>query len=282
MSSRISLANAGKIGTDENFPVASWLISSEFRKHILIFYDCVRVADDIADSPALSSKEKFTLLKSIDDVLQGEGKLDDVTKFANAHVISAKETGVSVKHARHLLQAFIMDVTKKRYQNWSELINYCLYSAAPVGRYLVDLHHCPSKCKQAIDGLCIALQLLNHLQDCKQDYVNIDRVYIPEDMLKKQGIGVTALNGEHACEDLKKVFHALLDRIDRLIKQARTGVNNITPFRLRLETEVIIAIAEKLSNKLRRNDPIAGRVKLTKMQRLLCIFKGVWRGVIAG
>ncbi len=63
-----------------------------------------------------------------------------MTEAAWNHRESAEETGISILHAQHLLQAFMMDVTKSRYRNWSELINYCLYSAAPVGRYLVDLH----------------------------------------------------------------------------------------------------------------------------------------------
>jgi hypothetical protein len=49
-----------------------------------------------------------------------------------------------------------------------------------------------------------------------------------------------------------------------------------------METAVIIAIAEKLSKKLRRNDPIAGRVELSKMQKVLCALNGMWRGLVTG
>lgn len=278
----MSLEAPTKTKNDENFPVASWLIPAALREHVHIFYLCVRAADDVADSPDLSEEEKSTLLNRMDAALQGNGPIDDITQHAANHVHSAQQTGVSVEHARDLLQAFKMDVTKSRYRNWSALINYCLYSAAPVGRYLVDLHGCDDSPKKATDALCIALQILNHLQDCKDDYLEIDRVYIPEDMLRAENIDVTALNADRASPELRAVLDAVLDRTDELLHLARTGPRQISHRGLRLETAVIIAIAEKLSKKLRHNDPIAGRVELSKLQKAACALKGILRGVVTG
>ncbi|NKB22174.1 MAG: squalene synthase HpnC [Alphaproteobacteria bacterium] len=280
MTANTSLETPTKTSNDENFPVASWLIPAELREHVHIFYLCVRAGDDVADSPDLEPEEKSALLKRMDDALQGNGTVDEVTQNASNHALSAAETDVTTQHARHLLQAFTMDVTKKRYRNWSELVNYCLYSAAPVGRYLVDLHGCDDRPKKATDALCIALQILNHLQDCKDDYLEIDRVYIPEDMLRAQKIDVTALKADCASAELRAVLDAVLDRTDELLQHARTGPKQISHRGLRLETAVIVAIAEKLSKKLRRNDPIAGRVELTKIQKASCALKGLWRGMV--
>jgi len=282
LTPNMSLATPTKTSNDENFSVASWLIPAALREHVHTFYLCVRAADDIADSPDIPADEKSTLLKRMDDALQGNGTIDPITQHAAKHALSAAATGVTVDHARHLLQAFTVDVTKQRYRNWSALVNYCLYSAAPVGRYLVDLHGCDHKPKKATDALCIALQILNHLQDCKDDYLEIDRVYIPEDMLRAQNIDVTVLKADHASVELRAVLDAVLDRTDELLKHARTGPKQISHRGLRLETAVIIAIAEKLSKKLRHNDPIAGRVELSKMQKALCALKGIWRGLFAG
>jgi farnesyl-diphosphate farnesyltransferase len=282
LTSNMSLEAPTKTKNDENFPVASWLIPAALREHVHIFYLCVRAADDVADSPDLSEEEKSTLLNRMDAALQGNGPIDDITQHAANHVHSAQQTGVSVEHARDLLQAFKMDVTKSRYRNWSALINYCLYSAAPVGRYLVDLHGCDDSPKKATDALCIALQILNHLQDCKDDYLEIDRVYIPEDMLRAENIDVTALNADRASPELRAVLDAVLDRTDELLHLARTGPRQISHRGLRLETAVIIAIAEKLSKKLRHNDPIAGRVELSKLQKAACALKGILRGVVTG
>ena len=82
-----------------------------------------------------------------------------------------------------------MDVTKLRYRNWTELIEYCRYSAMPVGRFVLDVHSEPRETWKANDALCAALQINNHIQDCGQDYRNLDRVYIPQDELGPQAQG---------------------------------------------------------------------------------------------
>jgi squalene synthase HpnC len=268
-----------KTVNDENFPVASRRIPARLRPHVHAFYLCVRAADDVADSPDLPAEEKTALLAAMDEALQGTRPRDALTEAACDHCASALETGITIEHARHLLQAFQMDVRKQRYRNWSELINYCLYSAAPVGRYLLDLHGEDDTPKKKTDALCIALQILNHLQDCKEDYLDIDRVYIPEDMLRKNGITVEALNASQSSPALRATLNTVLDRTDELILQARGGPALIKERGLRLETEVIIAIAERLSAKLRRQDPVAIRVELSKPEKLLAVVTGIWRGV---
>lgn len=268
-----------KTVNDENFPVASRLIPARLRPHVHAFYLCVRAADDVADSADLPPEEKTALLNAMDEALQGLRPPDSLTGAACDHRDSALETGVTIEHARHLLQAFQMDVRKPRYRNWSELINYCLYSAAPVGRYLVDLHGEDDTPKKKTDALCIALQILNHLQDCKEDYLEIDRVYIPEDMLRKNGTNVDALNASQSSPELRATLNAVLDRTDELILQARGGPALIKDRGLRLETAVIIAIAERLSGKLRRQDPVAIRVELSKVEKLFSVITGIWRGL---
>ena len=80
-----------------------------------------------------------------------------------------------------------MDVTKLRYRNWDELIDYCSLSAMPVGRFVLDVHGEPRSTWPANDALCAALQINNHIQDCGADYRNLDRVYVPLDALAAAG-----------------------------------------------------------------------------------------------
>src|SRR5208337_1584266 len=100
---------------------------------------------------------------------------------------------LSPRHALDLLRAFRMDAVNQRYANWSELMGYCAYSAAPVGRFVLDVHGESEATWAASDALCCALQIINHLQDCAADYRNLDRVYIPKDALASAGVGVEAL-----------------------------------------------------------------------------------------
>ena len=255
---------SNKTQKDENFPVASWLIRPSIRKHIKMFYLCVRAADDVADNIELGPTEKENILKKIDSALTGNQKAGKRLQYAIQHRKSAEETGVSIEYARHLIQAFTMDITKLRYRNWSELLNYCRFSAAPVGRYLLEIHRCSAESRNSTDALCIALQILNHLQDAKADYLNLNRVYIPETIFKEHNARIEDLGEKAAHKSLREVLNSVLDRVDELILIASNAPKEISHFGLRLETAIIVSIAKKLSVKLKQQDQISKRDELTK------------------
>ena len=94
------------------------------------------------------------------------------------------ERNLSPQHAQDLLRAFRQDVTKLRYKDWDELIDYCRYSAMPVGRFVLDVHGESRATWPASDNVCAVLQIINHIQDCVKDHRNLDRVYIPLDALQ--------------------------------------------------------------------------------------------------
>ena len=107
------------------------------------------------------------------------------------------ERNLSPQHAQDLLKAFRQDVTKHRYADWDELIDYCRYSAMPVGRFVLDVHGESRSTWPASDNVCAVLQIINHLQDCVKDYRALDRVYIPLDALdgggrQRRGAGCAA------------------------------------------------------------------------------------------
>ena len=101
--------------------------------------------------------------------------------------------GLDLVHAHDLLDAFVQDVTQRRYETWEALIGYCRLSAMPVGRFVLDVHGEDRAVWPLSDALCAALQVINHLQDCAKDYAAIDRVYLPTANLEAAGIGVEAL-----------------------------------------------------------------------------------------
>ncbi len=171
---------SGKGHKDENFPVASRLIHPRHRGAILAFYEFVRVADDIADHASLPEREKLDMLDRLEAGLVGRS---DEQREAVALRTVLRERNLTPRHAQDLLTAFRMDVTKLRYRDWDDLMGYCSYSAMPVGRYVLDVHGEDRSTWPANDALCAALQVINHLQDCKKDYQALNRVYVPEDAL---------------------------------------------------------------------------------------------------
>ncbi|MCY4098875.1 MAG: squalene/phytoene synthase family protein, partial [Rhodospirillales bacterium] len=156
---------------------------------------------------------------------------------------------------------------------------YCNRSAAPVGRYLVDLHHESSSTYPASDALCNALQVINHLQDCGDDYRNLNRVYIPQDWMTAANVDVSALADRRATEALRGVLDRCLDATDQLLVLAARLPSQLRDVRFAMETATIVAIARKLSLELRKRDPLAERVVLTKTQFVGCGVLGVSHAV---
>src|SRR5436190_2994005 len=139
------------------------------------------------------------------------------------------------RHAQDLLTAFRMDVTKLRYRDWDDLMNYCTYSAMPVGRYVLDVHGEDRSIWPANDALCAALQIINHLQDCGDDYRNLDRVYVPLDALAASGSDVADLGREQSSPALRQCLRSLAIRTGGLLDKSAPFAASINDFRLALE-----------------------------------------------
>src|SRR6202022_1403017 len=224
---------SGKWRNSENFPVGSFLIRRDLRPHVHAFYRFARNADDIADNPALSAEEKIRRLDRMAAILDGASV--QASPAAAAMRESLIETGTTAQHCHDVLHAFRLDAVKLRYRDWDDLMAYCRYSASPVGRQLLDLHGESQDTWPASDALCSALQVLNHLQDCADDYRRLDRVYLPISDLAADG----ALAAPASCPGLRRVIDGMLDRTDALIEIARGLPAQVTSFGLRRESAVI-------------------------------------------
>ncbi len=270
---------SGKSTADENFPVGSWLLPTRLRPHIATFYAFARAIDDIADNPNLAPTDKITRLDGFAKAVSGEDTNDPA--FHKAHELrrSLTETGVVDRHSVDLTIAFKQDATKLRYDDWGDLMSYCDLSAAPVGRYLVDLHGESSAAYPASDALCRSLQVLNHLQDCSDDYRALNRVYLPQDWMVATGAGVDALGESESTAALRQVLDLCLDGIDKLLELADDLPGMLRNIRFAMEAAAIVTIARKLSAKLRRCDPLSERVVLTKVQYMACCVRGVGWGL---
>ncbi len=271
----------GRTHRRENFPVASRLLGERVRPHVMAFYGFARAADEIADDPRIDPDDKLASLETLDRIVTGEDERADGTALQAARGLRASldETGVNSLHARHLLQAFQKDAVTRRYPTWGHLLAYCRYSAVPVGRYLLELHgETNARAVRASDALCIALQVINHLQDCRVDYETLDRVYVPGDWLAEAGLDVSALGAERASVELRRVFDRMLERTERMILEARPLVGTVGNRRLRLESAVVLVLAGKLARKLRRIDPLSDRAHLTPLEKVLAAGHGLMMG----
>lgn len=175
----------------ENFPVASWLLPRELCRPIAVIYAFARTADDFADEGHYNEAQRLSLLHDYGEKLnlleRGETQEDPVF-IALADVITRHQLPLSLFH--DLLSAFAQDVTKRRYANFSELLDYCRRSANPVGRLLLHLSgNASEENMQLSDKICSALQLINFYQDLAQDFNENERIYLPEEEMRRYGVG---------------------------------------------------------------------------------------------
>ena len=268
----------GKGPLDENFPVGSFLLHKSIRPHVAAFYNLARATDDIADNGGLLPEEKLERLDQFEKALHGEIINDPALQKSYAVAVSCAETGVPVRHSTDLIKAFKQDAVKNLYDDWDDLIRYCNLSAAPVGRFLLDLHGEDRGKYPSSDALCNVLQVLNHLQDLRNDYRALNRVYLPANWMVEQGVTGKDLDADMASAGVRAVIDRCLDECEKLMVDARRLTSDLTNRRLRMEAAVILRLADRLIVLLRNEDPLAGRVKLSKFDFIRCSFGGTASG----
>ncbi len=266
---------SGKNEAYENFPIGSVLLSARVRPHVAVFYAFARAIDDIADSPDISPDDKITRLQGFEEVLLGRRAEAEGSAKAARMRDSLAATDITADHCVDLIAAFKQDAVKLRYDDWDDLMGYCRLSAAPVGRYLLDLHGGARDGYGPSDALCKALQVINHLQDCKDDYLQLDRVYLPQNWMRTVGASVDDLAGFSAPPGLREVIDRCLQGTEALMTEARRLPAGLYDKRLAMESATIVEIADRLIGLLARRDPLPQRVELSKPGYLWCIAQGV-------
>ena len=248
---------SGKGHRDENFPVASVLLKPEHRAPIMAFYRFARLADDIADHETLPPAEKLAQLGRMRAGLDGApGGTDEAV--ALRAVMAARS--LDPVHAHDLITAFERDCTINRYADWDGLIDYCRYSAMPVGRYVLDVHGEDRATWPASDALCAALQVINHLQDCGKDYRTINRVYIPTATLAATAAQIEDIGADRATPALRAAIVSLVAPTRVLLDRSAGFSAMITDRRLAAEVAIIHRLAVSLCGRLEARDPLSERV----------------------
>ena len=259
--------STGKGEKDENFPVGSLLFPRHLRADVSVYYDFARACDDISDSEFLTPEQKIARLDAMQEVLFGTREAPSSRADAQSAVRLREQFRVShlpLSVATDLLIAFRQDATKLRYQTRDELADYCKNSANPVGRFLLLLHRENAQTLPASDALCTSLQVLNHLQDCAKDLESLDRCYLPQDMMEACGATLEDLRKARSSPALQKVFDQLLDWIDDLNAIALTLPGMVRNRRMRMYCAAVVCLACLLTERLRKGDPVATRVALTR------------------
>ena len=164
------------LGHYENFPVVSWLLPRELRPHIFALYAYCRGVDDLGDK---SEGDRLALLDDWEAELRRcyDGSPSDARFVALADTI--RRFDIPPEPFLRLIEANRRDQRTNRYQTFDELLDYCTYSANPVGRLVLYVFgYRDEERARLADSTCTALQLANFWQDVRRD-LKMGRVYIP-------------------------------------------------------------------------------------------------------
>lgn len=257
----------------ENFPVASRLLPGSIRPAVAVLYTFARTADDIADEGELTNEERLEQLdelqNQLDSILFGRPSGNPVFN-ALGDVIERYR----IPHGllNDLLDAFRQDVTKTRYANVEELLDYCRRSANPVGRAMLCLvgESSPQQLEQS-DAICTALQLINFLQDLSQDYHEMGRIYLPQDEMAKFDVDERLIAQDESNENLKKLIDFQLERIEGLLVKGAPLGRSLSG-RFGLEIRAIIAGAHKVVEKLHKQSNCFARPRLSRWEKIVLIW----------
>src|SRR5204863_8927092 len=100
---------------------------------------------------------------------------------------TVEKFGIPRQPFADLVRAFVQDQTVTRYQDWAGIVDYCVYSANPVGRLVLYLcGYADAERQRLSDATCTGLQLANFWQDVTVDLLK-NRVYIPLDLMERHG-----------------------------------------------------------------------------------------------
>ena len=274
----LGYSNAIKFAKDhyENFPVVSFLVPSELRKHVAIIYWFARSADDFADEGKLTVEERLSKLNKFENRLTEllKGNFNNNFEYALYSTIISKK--LSQDQFYKLLAAFKQDVTKNRYASFEELLNYCGNSANPVGRLILELNNIlDEKAFSYSDKICTALQLTNFWQDSEIDY-NKERIYYPSEEFEKFNVTEKMFELKENNLNLKELVRYNVERTYKLFEEGR----KLIPFlkgRLKYEIKWTIEGGEAVLRKISKNDfnVFQIRPKLKKVDFFILLFKAL-------
>jgi squalene synthase HpnC len=237
----------------ENFPVVSFLIPARLRKDVSIIYWFARTADDIADEGNLSAEERLRKLDEFEENFNKALLGDYRSDYERALHTTIREKELDPEHFTDLLKAFRQDVTKTEYDNYQEVLDYCVYSANPIGSLILELHGIRNGDANIYsDRVCTALQITNFLQDVKKDFEK-GRIYLPRDELERAGIKRFMFDESKISPNFKRLIEFNVDRTQSLFDEGRKLLKFLKG-RLRYEIKWTILGGEAILMKIRKNE----------------------------
>lgn len=236
----------------ENFPVASLLLPSRFRRPVALIYRFAREADDFADEGTAPDPVRLERIERFREQLRRieHGARPDIAWFDDL-AAAIRRHRLPLGAFFDLLSAFAQDVTRKRYADFTEVLDYCRRSANPIGRLLLTLFERASEQNVArSDAICSALQLINFWQDVGIDHAR-GRIYLPQDEMRRFGVAEAHI-AEQRCDDAWRALMGFQIERSRAMMESGAPLGRALPGRIGLEIRATVQGGLRILEKLER------------------------------
>ena len=239
-------------GHYENFPVASVLLPASLRRPVSLIYRFARTADDFADEGDIAPRERLALLEEYRAELR---RLEAGGRPASLLFLDLRETigayRLPLQPFHDLLDAFSQDVTKLRYANFDELLDYCRRSADPIGRLMLHLFGAAEpENLRCSDAICSALQLVNFWQDVEIDFRK-HRIYLPRDDMARFGVSEAQIAERGVSGGWWDLMRCEVERA-RSMMLAGAPLASRLPGRIGLEIRTVVQGGLRILEKIER------------------------------
>jgi len=234
----------------ENFPVASILLPARFRAPVALIYRFAREADDFADEGDLPPDERLRLLDGFrQELIRIEAGDPPAIPWFRELAAIIRDHDLPLPLFHDLLSGFSQDVTKGRYQDYAEVLDYCRRSANPIGRLLLVLYGAATPQHNAWgDAICSSLQLINFWQDVAIDYRK-NRIYFPLDEMAQFGVTEAQLADGRTDNHWRDLMRFQVDRARQFLLSG-APLGRVMKGRLGLEMRMIIAGGNRILKKI--------------------------------
>lgn len=272
----------------ENFPVASVFLPKHLREPVALIYSFARQADDFADEGDSTVEHRLKLLNEFRDELNLlQAYIKPRTAFFGILGQMIKARKLPLKPFYDLLDAFSQDVTKTRYADYGEVLDYCTRSANPIGHLLLHLYGEASPENIRLSNhICSALQIINFLQDIAIDFKKNDdkqRIYMSQEELKDFNISEQHIEKYvNFCVEIdvywQQFMHFNLRRVQALLNSGKP-LGRILKGRIGFEMRMIIAGGERIIDKLYdvNGDVFNHRPQLNAVDWGIIFFKALFK-----
>lgn len=263
----------------KSFYAVTQLLPQETRWATYALYGFCRYADNLIDLPRNRSVEE--LLQEVEmlrqEIILGYRTGESEHPILQPFILMARRYGIPLEYPLDLLKGVEMDLTRKRYQNFSELYLFAYRVAGVVGLMMTHvLGYSNGEAFHYAEKLGIAMQLTNILRDIKEDAA-MGRIYLPLEELHQFGLTEKDILQKRWNAAMKTLMEFQVKRAEQYYQSAQPGIAMLHP-RSRFAIAAASRIYGGILDKIKQNDynPFLGRVYVSKSEKIIILLKERW------